>query len=161
MPADPAARSAALADAVFAAVLALQAQLAHPDAAVVRAAAGMILDFEKTRLRHDRPVTGTHEPYPMLEPLGELEPLPDQQVFAATERSGTPYPAPGGRGEDWDDDPDDADNEIEPSEEAVERMRARLQQRADARGSGEQVSWERARRAARQAMEHVRRQASG
>ncbi len=46
-------------DAVFQAVLALQKQLTHPNAAVVAAAANSILGLEETRLRHGRDVAGS------------------------------------------------------------------------------------------------------
>jgi hypothetical protein len=62
LPADAATRKTALADAVFAALRALQAQLTHHDPQVVLNAATMILDLEKTRLRHARSVVGTTEP---------------------------------------------------------------------------------------------------
>ncbi len=75
LPASAEGRSALLSDAVFAAVLALQGQLTHHDPKVVQTAAGMILDFEKTRLRHGRRVAGTERP-PVLEPLPPLDPLP-------------------------------------------------------------------------------------
>ena len=131
---DPAARTAALADAVFASLIALQAQLAHPDAAVVREAAGLILDFEKTRLRHDRPVSGTQEPYP---------------PFAPTCGSDAPNPAPTGRDEDEDD-------ETEPDEDDVQRVREHLQQLADEQGTGESVSWDRAYRVAKRSLDRAR-----
>lgn len=74
LPATPEARKEALADAVFAAVFALQDQLTHPDPEVVYRAATSILDFEKTRLRHGREVAGTAAPPPdlsnLLEDLG-------------------------------------------------------------------------------------------
>jgi hypothetical protein len=75
LPASAEARSALLSDAVFAAVLALQGQLTHHDPAIVQKAAEMILDFEKTRLRHGRRVAGTERPQ-VLNPLPPLDPLP-------------------------------------------------------------------------------------
>ena len=110
LPATPEARQTALADAVFAAMLALQAQLTHRDPEVVRKAAGMILDFEKTRLRHARPVAGTHQPSPVLEPLPPLDPLPAQPLFAANDPSREAM-------DEFDD---------EPFEETVERIRSEM-----------------------------------
>ena len=46
-------------DAVFQALLALQKQLTHRDAAVVAAAANSILELERTRIRHGRSVAGS------------------------------------------------------------------------------------------------------
>ncbi len=71
LPATPEARTEALADAVFAAVFALQDQLTHPDPNVSLRAAVELLDFEKTRLRHGRDVAGTTPPPPDLSDLLE------------------------------------------------------------------------------------------
>ena len=139
LPSDPAARTAALADAVFASIIALQAQLAHPDAAVVREAAGLILDFEKTRLRHDRPVTGTQQ----------------EPFFDSSDTSGASNLAPDGSGEKLDDT-DDPGDEAVPDEEAVSRVREYLQQLADERGTGEQVSLDRAYRVAKRSLDRAR-----
>jgi hypothetical protein len=88
LPTTPGARRQALADGVFAAVAALQGLLAHSDPAVVMKAAAMILDFEKTRLRHDRPVAGTAVELPEMDPLPALEPLhtPDRPSGSVSER---------------------------------------------------------------------------
>jgi hypothetical protein len=113
LPATPEARQTALADAVFAAVLALQTQLTHHDPAIVQKAASVILDFEKTRLRHARPVAGTHQPSPVLEQLPELEPLPELPPLPGSAAFAASEPA-----DEFDD---------EPFEETVERIRAEMQ----------------------------------
>jgi hypothetical protein len=69
----PPARQEVLGDAVIAAVVALQGLLRHDDPAVVLKSAAMILDLERTRLRHDRPISGT-EPTTRPEPVVAVEP---------------------------------------------------------------------------------------
>jgi hypothetical protein len=129
LPADPAARSALLSDAVFAAVLALQGQLTHHDPAVVRKAAEMILDFEKTRLRHGRAVAGTIPPSP-LEPLPQLDPLP---------QSHPPAPSPMRR------EGERSVNRADPFEGYVDQVRQALQSWEEEDESGITVSSEHAR----------------
>lgn len=71
VPATPEARQAAWSDAVFAAMMYYQSQLAHPDARVAERAAKAIFDLEKTRLRHGRELAGTPAqapPAPAAEP---------------------------------------------------------------------------------------------
>lgn len=88
LPTTPEARKEALADAVFAAVFALQDQLTHPDPDVAFRAATSILDFEKTRLRHGRDVAGTTNPTPdMSELLEELRTTPAEEPPTAAERT--------------------------------------------------------------------------
>lgn len=57
-PATPAARQAVMADAFFTAILTLKSLLASDDPALALRAAELILDVEKTRIRHDRDVIG-------------------------------------------------------------------------------------------------------
>ncbi len=59
VPATPEGKQAAWGDAIFAAVLFYQAQLAHPDERVAERAARAIFELEKTRLRHGREIAGT------------------------------------------------------------------------------------------------------
>ncbi len=133
LPADPAARRAVLSDAVFAAVLALQAQLVHHDPKIVQAAAGMILNFEMTRLRHGRPVAGTAD---------ECGP---HTACAGPEEPHTPCA---------DHTPDDLP--AEPDDGQIEAVRKSFQKRADAAGTGEVVSWEQAKQAARDGLALIR-----
>ncbi len=167
LPATPEARQALLSDAVFAAVLALQAQLTHHDPAVVQKAAGMILDFEKTRLRHGRPVAGTAPPSP-LEPLPPVAPLPpldpvcggDAPLRPNTRPELTPIlPTAADVHYEFDSEFDAPPADPiypELDEEAVGRVRAQLQQWADEHGTGEVVSRERAVWVAKQALDRQR-----
>ncbi|MEO2089339.1 MAG: hypothetical protein ABGY75_07565 [Gemmataceae bacterium] len=133
LPASAEGRSALLSDAVFAAVLALQGQLKHHDPEVVQKAAEMILDFEKTRLRHGRRVVGTERP-PVLEPLPPLEPLPQPHP---------PTPSPfGGGGER-------TANRANPLDVFIDKVRAELQSQEDAEGTGVIVSRAQAEECAR------------
>lgn len=59
LPATPDGKAAAWSDAVFAAMMFYQSQLAHPDVRVAERAAKAIFDLEKTRLRHGRELAGT------------------------------------------------------------------------------------------------------
>ena len=147
LPATAEGRSALLADAVFAAVAALQRLLTHADPNVVMRAAEMILDFEKTRLRHGRPVAGTVPTSP-LAPLPTLDPLPaTSPADAAAE--GPPsleQAVHAGRilfdALDSNDTLDDPQPELDPAR--VEQVRRRLQKIADGRGDGEVVTREKA-----------------
>lgn len=58
-PAAPEAKRAAWGDAVFAAMMVYQTQLADPDPAVAERAAQAIFELERTRLRHGRELFGT------------------------------------------------------------------------------------------------------
>jgi hypothetical protein len=67
LPATTEERRAVWADAVFAAALFYQAQLAGPDPVAAERAARAIFDLEKTRLRHGRGLAGDDET-PATEP---------------------------------------------------------------------------------------------
>jgi hypothetical protein len=113
---DPPARQEVLGDAVIAAVVALQGLLRHDDPAVVLKSAAMILDLERTRLRHDRPISGTEpttRPAPPVEPETTIEPH-------------------GGV------------NLADPMIQYIEQVRKFLQNEVDAEGTGEVVPWEKA-----------------
>lgn len=79
VPATPDGKQAAWGDAVFAAAMFFQARLAHPDPAVAERAALVLIDLEKTRLRHGRDLAGATVPKPkkaeLLPPLPDLPPL--------------------------------------------------------------------------------------
>ncbi len=62
VPATPEGKQAAWGEAVFAAALFYQSQLAHPDERVAERAARALFDLEKTRLRHGRDLAGATEP---------------------------------------------------------------------------------------------------
>ncbi|MBX3398193.1 MAG: hypothetical protein KF873_05595 [Gemmataceae bacterium] len=64
VPATPDGKAAAWSEAVFAAMMFYQSQLAHPDERVAERAAKAIFDLEKTRLRHGRELAGTPAPVP-------------------------------------------------------------------------------------------------
>jgi hypothetical protein len=121
----PADRSRVWSDALFAAVAALQDQLSHPNAEIVREAATLLIDLEKTRLRHDRPLSGTAEctPHPpcAVDPelpaagadhLTELPPLSAAESEAALDRL-TRYVEAVEKGEIEYIDDDDFDDEID------------------------------------------------
>jgi len=61
-PADPRGRHDFLSDAILRAVAAVTKLLDHDDPAVVLKAAKMILDVEKTRMRHGRRLLGVPDP---------------------------------------------------------------------------------------------------
>jgi hypothetical protein len=106
-----------MADAVMASVLALQGLLTNTNPNVVVKAAGMILDLDKTQMRHGRPVCGTDHPTPLeLEPLPELAPP-------------TGFGIPTSQRQDRETEDD------EPCEEVVEQFRVELQAAQD-RGGG-------------------------
>jgi hypothetical protein len=107
MPGTREGREVVLADAVFAAIAALQGLLAHPDPKVVMRAAEMILNLETTRQRHGRVMIGLDLPQ-------------EQPVFAATERSGRASTAPAGRGEER------TVNRANPLDEFIEKVRKEL-----------------------------------
>lgn len=166
LPADPAARSALLSDAVFAAVLALQGQLTHHDPEVVQKAAEMILDFEKTRLRHGRAVAGTIPPS-TLEPLPRLDQLPgcdDRPQPAAGPEVARALSAADAAFAELDelDEPEEFDDPAYPELDAagVGRVRAQLQAWADEKGAGQVVSWDRAVSIAKQAIDRQRQRAN-
>jgi hypothetical protein len=71
LPRTPQGREAAWADALVAAMLFYQRQLASPVEAVAERAARAIFDLEKTRLRHGRDLAGAKPPprQPLLAPL--------------------------------------------------------------------------------------------
>ncbi len=75
VPATPDANAAAWSDAVFAAMMFYQSQLAHPDERVAERAAKAIFDLEKTRLRHGGELAGATVPRPKPEPHSSMEPL--------------------------------------------------------------------------------------
>ncbi len=83
----PEGKQAAWGEAVFAAMMFYQTQLAHPDERVAERAARAIFDLEKTRLRHGREVVGTvaeakAEPSP-ARPEARPEPAWDEEEIAA------------------------------------------------------------------------------
>ncbi len=105
VPATPEDKQAAWGDAVFAAVLFYQAQLAHPDERVAERAARAIFELEKTRLRHGRELAGTVES--MAGTVGPVYPEPP--AFD---------PQPVEEPED-DDVPDEGDPEFLPEDHAA------------------------------------------
>ena len=68
-PLAPSRRAAVLDDTTFDTILALRALLAHDDPKVVLAAAKLILDYEKARLRHGKQLVPS-------EPAGEVAVAP-------------------------------------------------------------------------------------
>ena len=91
VPATPDGKQAAWGDALFAAAMFFQARLAHPDPVVAERAALVLIDLEKTRLRHGRDLAGTTVPKPKK---AELPPLPDLPPLEETMRSPSrPSPA--------------------------------------------------------------------
>ena len=78
-------------DAVLEAVLALQKQLGSPNEEIVAAAANSILELERTRMRHDKTVSGTRDDRLRDEPHFE-EPQPvaveaERPIFTAAEHA--------------------------------------------------------------------------
>ena len=97
-------RTAVLDDTTFDAIQALRELLAHDDPKVILAAAKLILEFEKTRLRqakqlrHDESaeeVAAQPEP-PQVEPATKPQP-PEPLRVPPIDRSPLGSPAPGGR----------------------------------------------------------------
>jgi hypothetical protein len=74
LPTTPEERQRVWADALAAAMLFYQRQLASPIRAEAAEAARAVFDLEKTRLRHGRPLAGAANP-PEPEVLPPLEPL--------------------------------------------------------------------------------------
>ena len=171
-PATPEAREQVLADAVFAAILTLQRLLAHTDPQVAFKATAMILDFEKTRLRHGRPVVGTAPPppSPQPDPFAECEPLPQQESAPPPRISDREQLERLDRmiADPLDDDDDDVGgklkilppkkkvNRADPLAQYVEQVRKLLQDEADAEGKGEVVSWHKAEWVAKKVLERQR-----
>ena len=145
VPVTAAARQAAYAEAVLAAVLTLQTQLRHPDAKIARDAAIAIVDLEKTRLRHGEPVAGTHAPAAVLEPLGNLEPL--GRPHASTARST--------RGEEKR-----SVNLADPWSRFVDQVWDEMQAKSDADGGDEIISLAQAEERARVALAELREPAA-
>ena len=147
MPATREGREAVLTDAVFAAITALQGLLTHHDPKVVMRAAEMILNLETTRQRHGRVMIGLGMPERVLlarradaeEPLAERAEHSEEPLAERAEH----FP---------DDLPD------EPDDELIEVVRSGLQQDADAKGTGEKVSWAKAKQAARAGLAFIRQQ---
>ena len=87
VPTDPATREAVIGDAVIAAVIRLRQLLASDEPVVALKAAGMILDLEKTTIRHGRAITGTDTQTPSAppEPTGftpeELNEMDEEERF--------------------------------------------------------------------------------
>jgi hypothetical protein len=106
-------REGVLSDAVFAAIRALQRLLISDDPHLTLKAAEMILDLEKTRLRHGRPVSGTDLSAAPIPPAPTPEPveLPDGGV-----------------------------NWANPLEVYIEQVRQLLQAEADEAGTGAVVT---------------------
>lgn len=133
VPVDPAARQAVLGDAVIATIFTLQKLLGNEDPMVALKAAGMILDLEKTRMRHGRDVSGMVNPTP-------------------------PEPEPATNPESSDvDGADKASIEDEFVERNTDDYWRELQSIADEKGTGEVVCREKAARMVRSAY----RQAQG
>jgi hypothetical protein len=127
IPATREGREAVLADAVFAAIAALQGLLTHADPKVVMRAAEMILNLETTRQRHGRVMIGME--LPECGPhtaCAEIEPLAERAEH-------TPK----------------AVNHADPLDVFVEKVRAELQSQEDADGTGVIVSREQAEECAR------------
>lgn len=118
LPIDPAARQAIRGDAVLRTILALQGLLTSEDPAVVLKAAGMILDLEKTSMRHGREITGS------VPSISTPEPAPEQPEISPEELS--------------------AMSEEERFEFYVEFTRRNMQAEYDAKGAGVVVSREEA-----------------
>ncbi|MEO2088520.1 MAG: hypothetical protein ABGY75_03355 [Gemmataceae bacterium] len=145
LPATREGREAVLADAVFAAIAALQGLLTHADPKVVMKAAEMILNLETTRQRHGRTMIG------MEHHVGRVESSrPDGEAMSGLEDSTRPTETD--LLNDLPDEPDDA---------LIEVVRSGLQEDADAKGTGEVVSWTKAKQAARDGLAFLRQQACG
>lgn len=109
----PADREEVFSDAVCAAVRGLQRLLKHDDPHVALKAAGMILDLEKTRLRHGRPICGTDLSAATVPPAPVPEPI-----------------EPNDCGVNW----------ANPLEVYIEQVRQALQAEADEAGTGAVVT---------------------
>ncbi len=140
MPATREGREAVLTDAVFAAIAALQGLLTHHDPKVVMRAAEMILNLETTRQRHGRAMIG-------MESHRECTPHPSGAVDPKPHPEGAEYIP-----DDLPDEPDDA---------LIEVVRSGLQEDADEKGTGEKVTWAKAKQAARDGLAFLRQQACG
>jgi hypothetical protein len=134
-------REAVLTDAVFAAITALQGLLTHHDPKVVMRAAEMILNLETTRQRHGRQLIGMGLECGPHTPCAEL---PEPHTACADHTPDIPFDLP--------DEPDD---------ELIEVVRSGLQEDADAKCTGEKVSWAKAKQAARDGLAFLRKQVNG
>lgn len=183
LPTTPAERQKVMADAIFASVLALQGLLTDRDPHVVMKAAGMILDVDKTQIRHGRRVSGTGHPCP-LDPLPGMPGYESPTKSTPSEQPAPLLPTPEKMAhlhrmtdeDEGDFDDDEFNDWDEPAPKAqpkaaaqttppmtaerreyVTRVRAALQTLAKEQGSEEVVSWEKAVRVTDQLIERQKR----